>query len=103
MTFVGVLVDVADKQAQLFKPCFGDVTRALCGIALDNSGATDNDVRRLCFEVVLSMAGERMEPIVQIVLHPHIYVQRPLLLLEIHLVLLERRCLVEGSWQRHCQ
>lgn len=57
MTIVGVLVDIADEQAQLFKPCLGDAVRALCGVALDASGGTDNDLRRLCFEVVLSIGG----------------------------------------------
>jgi importin-5 len=51
MTFVGVVVDVADKQAQLFKPCLGDVVRALCGLASDASG--DNDVRRVSLEALL--------------------------------------------------
>jgi importin-5 len=54
MTFVGVVVDIADQQAQLFKPCLADVVRALCGLASDVAG--DNDVRRVSIEAVVCIA-----------------------------------------------
>ena len=57
MSLVGILIDVADQQPQLLKPCLADLTRTLCGVALDVSGGTENDLRRLCFEVVVAVAG----------------------------------------------